>query len=121
MKALVVDDSSVMRRVVSGALARAGITDVEQAENGLVAVELCKKLEFDLVLMDWNMPEMDGYEALKAIRAAGKTMPIMMVTTESEKKRVVDAVRAGANGFVTKPFEPDVIVSKIRALVGEVT
>ncbi len=63
--------------------------------------------------MDWNMPNMLGIDAVKAIRAAGKTVPVIMVTTEAEKSRVIDALKAGANNYVIKPFEPDTLLKKI--------
>ena len=114
MKALVVDDSAVMRKVLIGALTRADITDVEQAADGQEAVDAVKRSEFDLVLMDWNMPNMLGIDALREIRALGKTMPIIMVTTEAEKSRVVEAIKAGATNYIVKPFEPSTIVAKIQ-------
>jgi len=116
MKALVVDDSAVMRKVLIGALARADITDVEQAADGQEAVKATEREEFDLVLMDWNMPNMLGIDAVKAIRANGKTMPIIMVTTEAEKSRVVEAIKSGANNYIVKPFEPATIVEKIQSV-----
>lgn len=119
MKALVVDDSAVMRKVLIGALARAEITDVEQAADGKEAVDATERMDFDLVLMDWNMPNMLGIDALKAMRANGKTMPIIMVTTEAEKSRVVEAIKAGANNYVVKPFEPATIVSKIQEVLNK--
>jgi len=117
MKALIVDDSAVMRKVVLGALTRADIVDVDQAADGVEAVNACKENDYDLVLMDWNMPNMLGIDAVKAIRELGQTMPIIMVTTEAEKERIVDAVRAGAQNYIIKPFEPDTIVKKIQAVM----
>lgn len=114
MKALVVDDSAVMRKVLKGALSRAGIDDVAEAEDGVQAVKAVESEDFGLVLMDWNMPNMLGIDAVKAIREMGKTMPIVMVTTEAEKSRVVDALKAGANNYIIKPFEPQTIVTKIQ-------
>jgi two-component system chemotaxis response regulator CheY len=114
MKALVVDDSAVMRKVLIGALMRANITEVDQAADGKEAVDAVLAREYDLVLMDWNMPKMLGIDAVKAIRGSGKTMPIIMVTTEAEKSRVMEALKAGANNYIIKPFEPNTIVSKIQ-------
>ncbi len=114
MKALVVDDSAVMRKVMVGALARAGIEDVAQAADGKEAVDAVMAQEFHLVLLDWNMPNMLGIDALRAIRAAGRSVPVIMVTTEAEKTRVVEALKAGANNYVIKPFEPAAIVTKIQ-------
>lgn len=119
MKALVVDDSAVMRKVLIGALARANITDIDQAADGVEAVDAAQKAEYGLILMDWNMPNMLGIDAVKSIRANGKTMPIIMVTTEAEKSRVIDALKAGANNYVIKPFEPATIVAKIQAVLGQ--
>lgn len=114
MKALVVDDSAVMRKVLIGALSRVGIEDIGQAADGQEAVAMSDASDYDLVLLDWNMPNMLGIDALKAIRAQGKTMPIIMVTTEAEKARVVEALKAGASNYIIKPFESDVIVDKIK-------
>ncbi|MCH7958747.1 MAG: response regulator [Candidatus Hydrogenedentes bacterium] len=118
MKALVVDDSSVMRKVVIGALSRADITEVDQAADGVEAVNAVKKSDtYDLILMDWNMPNMLGIDAVKAIRELGSTTPIIMVTTEAEKGRVVEALKAGANNYIIKPFEPATIVEKIKGVL----
>ena len=114
MKALVVDDSAVMRKVIIGALARADIVDVDQAADGQLAVDACKESDYDLVLMDWNMPNMLGIDSVRAIRALGKTMPIIMVTTEAEKGRIVEALKAGAQNYIIKPFEPATIITKIN-------
>ncbi len=114
MKALVVDDSAVMRKVLIGALLQAGITDVDQSADGKDAVAATQTEDYGLVLMDWNMPNMTGIEALREIRAGGKTMPIIMVTTEAEKARVIEALKAGANNYVIKPFQPQDIVAKIK-------
>jgi two-component system chemotaxis response regulator CheY len=121
MKALVVDDSAVMRKVLVGALGRAGITEVDQAADGgqaVVAVSAAAE-EYGLILMDWNMPTLTGLEAVKQIRALGKKAPIIMVTTESEKSRVLDALKAGANSYILKPFEPAAIAAKIKAVIGD--
>jgi two-component system, chemotaxis family, chemotaxis protein CheY len=120
MKALVVDDSAVMRKVMIGALARAGIDDVGQAADGAEAVAAVMAGDYNLVLMDWNMPNMLGIDALKAIRAKGKMTPIIMVTTEAEKTRVIEALKSGANNYIIKPFEPTAIVSKIQETLAKV-
>ena len=117
MKALVVDDSGVMRKVLIGALARAEVTDVDQAADGEECVEAVQNNEYDLILMDWNMPNMLGIDAVKAIRAGGHKMPIIMVTTEAEKSRVIDAIKAGANNYIIKPFQPATIVEKIQQVL----
>ncbi len=119
MRALVVDDSAVMRKVLTGALGRASINEVDQAADGQEAVDAVAQQDYDLILMDWNMPNMLGIDAVKAIRAAGKTMPIIMVTTEAEKSRVIDALKAGASNYVIKPFEPATIVAKIQEVLSK--
>ena len=117
MKALVVDDSMVMRKILIGALAQAGVADVSQAGDGAEAVAAASSQSYGLVLMDWNMPKMLGIDALRAIRAAGNKVPVIMVTTEAEKSRVLEALKAGATSYIVKPFEPATIVSKIKAVI----
>ena len=118
MKALVVDDSKVIRMAVSKILLSLDF-EVHEASNG---VEGMNKLEEigkpDLVLVDWNMPEMNGHEFIVAVREKDEynNMPLMMVTTESEMDKVRIAVDSGANEFVMKPFTPEMIKSKMRIL-----
>lgn len=114
MKALIVDDSAVMRKILVGALDRADITESVQAADGDEAVLAAETENFDLILMDWNMPNMLGIDALKEIRTKDKKTPVIMVTTEAEKSRVVQAIQAGANDYIVKPFEPALIVEKIK-------
>jgi len=121
MKVLVVDDSAVMRKVVIGALEKGGMSDVGQAADGQEAVAAVMSDDYGLVLMDWNMPNMSGLEAVKAIRAGGKRVPIIMVTTEAEKSRIIDALKAGANSYVVKPFKPDTIAAKIQDVLDKVS
>lgn len=118
MKALVVDDSEVMRKVLTGALSRADITDVDQAADGKEAVAKALAGSYNVILMDWYMPNMLGIDAVRAIRGAGNKTPIIMVTTEAEKSRVIEALKAGANNYIIKPFEPSAIVAKIKETVG---
>jgi len=113
MRGLVVDDSTVMRRVLTGALRMADILEADEAANGQEAVELALKNTYDVILMDWNMPVMLGIDAVREIRANGSKVPIIMVTTEAEKSRFIDAIKAGAQNYVIKPFEPKVIIAKI--------
>jgi len=119
MRALVVDDSAVMRKVLIGALGRANINEVDQAADGLEAVQAVQQNDYDIILMDWNMPNMLGIDALKAIREMGKTVPIIMVTTEAEKSRVLEALKAGATNYIIKPFEPNTIVGKIQEVINK--
>ncbi len=114
MKALVVDDSAVMRKILVGALGQAGIAEVAEAGDGQQAVTAVAAGGIELVLMDWNMPNMLGIDAVRAIRAAGHAMPIIMVTTEAEKLRVIEALRAGANNYIVKPFKPETVAAKVQ-------
>jgi two-component system, chemotaxis family, chemotaxis protein CheY len=116
MKILSADDSLIMRRVIAGAAGMLGY-DLLEAKNGSEALALLKKNKDDiaLILLDWNMPVMDGYEALRIIRGdtAYQGIPILMVTTESEKKSVVKAIQAGANNYLAKPFEKEELSKKM--------
>jgi len=114
MKALVVDDSATMRRILKTMLVPLGFDNVAEAIDGLEAVKYCEMANVDLILMDWNMPNMTGIEALKQIRGAGLKMPVIMVTTEAEQTRVVDALKAGANNYIIKPFNQNTIEKKVR-------
>ena len=118
MRALVVDDSSAMRALLRMTLKKQGF-EVSEAKHGLDALSvLATPGEFDLILIDWNMPEMDGFELLRRIRAEPRhdRVQIMMVTTESGMAQMSDALSAGANDYMMKPFTFDVIADKLRLL-----
>ncbi len=117
MRALVVDDSAVMRKMLTTALERAGIQEVDHAKDGQEAVDACKTTDFEIILMDWNMPNMLGIDAVREIRGSGKSTPIVMVTTEAERKRVIEALQAGANNYIIKPFDANTIVEKIKVVI----
>ena len=117
MKALVVDDSMTIRRIVIKALSDVGVTDYAEAGDGEEAMIKAKETPFDLVLLDWNMPKMSGLETIKAMRASGMTMPVIMVTTEAEKSRVIEAIRAGVNEYLIKPFTPPQLAEKMKRVV----
>jgi two-component system chemotaxis response regulator CheY len=116
MRLLLVDDSTTMRRIQKNQLAAMGITDVVEAEDG---DDGFKKLEanmpVDIMLLDWNMPVMDGFSLLKKIRALPQYagVKIIMCTSESEKSRVVEALQAGASNYIVKPFEPEALQKKL--------
>lgn len=116
MKALVVDDSMTIRRIVIKALGIVGITDTAEASNGAEALEAVKQQQFDVILLDWNMPKLSGIEALRALRQSGNKTPVIMVTTEAEKARVIEAIKTGANDYLIKPFSPDQLAEKVRGL-----
>ncbi|MBM3785547.1 MAG: response regulator [Acidobacteria bacterium] len=118
-KALVIDDSRAIRMILGRTLNNIG-WDVSTAGNGREALDLLAKDDRDvkLVLVDWNMPEMNGLEFVKAFRAQPEfeNVPLMMVTTETEVDQMLRALEAGANEYVMKPFTDDVIVDKLRIL-----
>jgi|LGVF01.1.fsa_nt_gb two-component system chemotaxis response regulator CheY len=120
MKVLIADDSVLMRHVLVKTLNEAGVQNVVQALDGAMAVEKVAEENPDLVLMDWIMPNMTGIEAVRKIRASGNNVPIIMCTTEGERNRVIDAIKAGANNFVVKPFEPKTIMAKIKETLAKV-
>ena len=118
MQALVIDDSKAMRSILRRILLGVGFS-VHEASNGREALDRLKELDHvDIALVDWNMPEMDGYEFVRAVRSDAEFNHVwlMMVTTESETTRVVKAMAAGANEYVMKPFTSDIIISKLRLL-----
>jgi len=118
MKALVVDDSMTIRRIVIKALALAGINEATEASDGLEALEAIKSgAQFAVILLDWNMPKMSGIETLRALRQAGVKTPVIMVTTEAEKSRVIEAIKTGANDYLIKPFSPDQLAAKVKGLL----
>ena len=114
MKVMLVDDSKTMRNIQRGILTQLGYTEVEEAVDGQDALDKAAVFNPDLILLDWNMPNMDGITFVKHYRGAGKTTPIIMVTTEAEKSRVVEAIKAGVNNYVVKPFTPNVMGERIE-------
>ncbi len=113
MKTLVVDDSGVMRKIIIRALNGCGLTDHVEAADGQKAWQSFQANHYDLVLTDWNMPEMTGLELLKEIRGAGSKVPVFMITTEGEKGKVVEAIQAGVTDYLCKPFEQEDLQAKI--------
>ena len=119
VKILVVDDSNIMRKVIIGILEQVGIIreNIQEAADGAAGVEIALSSPVDLILMDWNMPNMLGIDALKAIRTAGNKTPILMVTTEGEKQNVVAAIQAGATNYLIKPFNAEDLREKVEQIL----
>lgn len=113
MKIMLVDDSRTMRNIQKNVLAQLGHTEIVEAADGEEALKVAEAESPQLILLDWNMPKMDGLTFLKAFRAKNKETPIIMVTTEAEKSRVIEAIKAGVNNYVIKPFTPDILQTRI--------
>ncbi|WP_458047915.1 chemotaxis response regulator CheY [Providencia hangzhouensis] len=113
---LVVDDFSTMRRIVRNLLKELGFNKIEEAEDGVDALEKIRTGSIDFVVADWNMPNMDGLELLKTIRGddALKHIPVLMVTAEAKKENIIAAEQAGASGYVVKPFTAAILEEKLN-------
>ena len=119
MKFLVVDDFSTMRRIVRGLLKEMGCHDVTEAEDGAAALQLLKVQRFDFVVSDINMPNMNGFELLKAIKAEEtlRHLPVLMVTAEARKEDIVLAAQSGAAGYIVKPFSKATLEEKVQRIL----
>ena len=119
---LIVDDFSTMRRIVRNLLKEIGFTNAEEAEDGQVALTMLKNSKFDFVVSDINMPNMNGFELLKNIRAddALKSIPVLMVTAEAKKEDIVLAAQTGASGYIVKPFTKATLEEKVQKILQKV-
>ena len=115
---LLVYDAAFMRKVIKDTLNKNGYTDVHEAVDGADAVEKYDELHPDLVMMDITMPNMDGLEALKAIRAKDPNANVVMCSAMGQESMVIDAVRSGAKDFIVKPFKPDRVLKTVSSIVG---
>ena len=115
MKILVVDDFSTMRRIVRNLLKELGFANVEEAEDGAVALQKLQEGGFDFVVTDWNMPNIDGLQLLQAIRSnpALSRLPVLMITAEAKKENIIAAAQAGASGYIVKPFTAATLAEKL--------
>jgi two-component system chemotaxis response regulator CheY len=120
MKIMLIDDSKTMRNIQKAVLAQLGHTQLEEASDGQDALSKVNAFAPELILVDWNMPNMNGLEFVKAFRAHNKRTPLIMVTTESEKARVIEAIKAGVNNYVIKPFTPDLLAQRINETMSRV-
>lgn len=118
LKFLVVDDFSTMRRIVRNLLKDLGFTNVDEAEDGSVALQKLQSEPFDFVVSDWNMPNMTGIELLRQIRADAnlKKLPVLLITAEAKKENIIEAAQAGASGYIVKPFTAATLDEKLNKI-----
>lgn len=119
MNILVVDDFPTMRRIVRSLLRELGFSNIEEAEDGQEALDKLRGGDsFDLIVSDWNMPNLDGLEMLKEIRSDDglKALPVLMVTAEAKKENIIAAAKAGASGYVVKPFTAATLEEKLNKI-----
>ena len=118
MKFLVVDDFSTMRRIVRNLLKELGFSNVDEAEDGAIALQKLQGGGFDFVVSDWNMPNMDGLTLLQNIRATPslKHLPVLMITAEAKKENIIAAAQAGASGYIVKPFTAATLSEKLEKI-----
>ena len=116
MKVLIVDDFATMRRILKNIMKQIGFSDITEADNGKNALKILKSQEIDLILCDWNMPEMAGIEVLNTVRGDDelKNTPFIMVTAEAQKENILEAVKAGVSSYVVKPFTAETVEQKLK-------
>lgn len=119
LKILAVDDSPTMRRIIINTLKRAGFEDVIEASDGKDALAKMKVEKINFIITDWNMPEMDGLSFVTHLRSIAeyKSLPILMVTTRSVKDDIMEALKAGVNNYIVKPFTPETLKDKIEQVL----
>jgi two-component system, chemotaxis family, chemotaxis protein CheY len=122
MRILLVDDSRTMRSIEKSILSTLGDVEFIETGDGLEALTAISTSTsaFDLVLIDWNMPYLTGGQLVTRIRRKDKTTPLIMVTTEAEKTRVLEALKAGVNGYVIKPFDRDTLIDRVKQVLSSV-
>ncbi|MCE5262130.1 MAG: response regulator [Deltaproteobacteria bacterium] len=122
IKILVVDDFATMRKVIRNLLKQVGYENIVEAEDGVIALKILKSQKIDLVVSDWNMPNMTGLELLKAVRADEdlKATPFLMVTAEALQDNVIAAVKAGVSNYIVKPFTAETLNDKITKILEKI-
>ena len=122
LKYLIVDDFSTMRRIIRGLLKEMGCNNCDEAEDGVAALNSLRRQPFDFVVSDINMPNMNGFELLSAIKAdeALKHLPVLMVTAEARKEDIVRAAQSGAAGYIVKPFTKATLEEKVLKIVQKI-
>ena len=119
MKFLIVDDFSTMRRIIRGLLKEMGCNNADEAEDGVVALNMLKQSKYDFVVTDINMPHLNGFDLLKAVKADDtlKHLPVLMVTAEARKEDIVLAAQTGAAGYIVKPFTKATLEEKVQKIM----
>ena len=117
-KILIVDDAAFMRMMIKDVLTKNGFEVIGEAENGKVAIERYKELQPDLVIMDITMPEMNGIDALKGIKAANNAAKVVMCSAMGQQAMVIEAIQSGAKDFIVKPFQADRVCEAVRKVLG---
>lgn len=120
MNIMLVDDSRTIRNIQKKTLQQLGHSDTVEAEDGVVALAKFNEKAPDLMLIDWNMPNMNGLTLVQKIRETNKTIPLIMCTTEAEKSRVLEALKAGVNNYIVKPFTAESLSEKINQTMAKV-
>lgn len=124
IKVLVVDDFPTMRRIVKNLLKQLGFENIDEAEDGVQALNKLKSGNYGLVVSDWNMPHMEGIDLLRSIRQEPeplKNIPFLMVTAEAEKEKVIEAIKAGVDNYIVKPFTAEVLKEKLEKIADKKT
>ena len=118
LRFLIVDDFSTMRRIVRNLLKESGFADADEAEDGLVALHKLQSSKFDFVVTDINMPNMNGFQLLNAIKADDKLkhLPVLMVTAEAKREQIIEAAQSGVNGYIIKPFTAATLEDKLAKI-----
>jgi two-component system chemotaxis response regulator CheY len=123
LKVLVVDDQNSVRQMTRITLEQIGVRHIHEAENGVKAIDTASTQPLDLIISDYNMPEMDGLQLLQAVRGhpAARRVPFILVTGRGDRELVVKAAQAGANNYVVKPFTADILKTKIEQVIGRLS
>jgi len=118
IKILIVDDFSTMRRIIKNLLRDLGFTNTAEADDGTTALPMLQSGNFELLVTDWNMPGMQGIDLLRAVRADPKLahLPVLMVTAEQKKEQIIEAAKAGVNGYIVKPFTAATLKEKLEKI-----
>ncbi len=118
MKILIVDDFSTMRRIVKNLLRDLGFNNTQEADDGVTALPMLKRGDFDFVITDWNMPGMQGIDLLRHILADAslKHLPVLMITAEAKREQIIEAAQAGVNGYIVKPFTAATLIEKLEKI-----